>query len=56
LAKVQRGNAMFAASVPAYPPELIEQDEALCRTEDRRIMAWAPAVRALLADRSPPPG
>ncbi len=54
LAKVWRGNAMFVDAVPAYPPALIEHYEAVCRTEDRTIMAWAPRVKALLADGPPP--
>jgi hypothetical protein len=54
LAKVWRGNAMFTDSVPAYPPALIDHYETLCRTEDRRIMAWAPRVRALLTGDPPP--
>jgi hypothetical protein len=55
LAKIRRGSAMFEYSEPKYPADLIEHYAELCQTEDRTIMAWAPAVRRLLAEGPPAP-
>jgi hypothetical protein len=54
LAKIRRGSAMFESAEPKYPPDLIDHYAALCQVEDRTILAWAPQVKALLAEGPPP--